>query len=257
MAAAPEAHILQDPQELAVEASDLFLWLAEQAVSARGRFSVALSGGSTPKAVYSMLASTRTGLDWSNVFFFFGDERCVPPTHQDSNFLMARTSLFVPLSLPDSRIFRMKGEEEPEVASRDYEAIMRRTLEPSSDGWPRLDLVLLGLGLDGHTASLFPGTAALEERDKWVTPGVAPVGIRERVTVTLSVINHADVVLFLVAGTDKAGIVREVLEPPSLGTRQYPASLVRPSSGRLLWYLDAAAASELTISKQHLSSREE
>lgn len=262
MAAAGEAHILQDPQELATEASDLFLWLAEQAVSARGRFTVALSGGSTPKAVYSTLAAARTRLDWSKVFFFFGDERCVPPFHQDSNFLMARTSLFDPLNLPDSHIFRMKGEEEPEVASRDYEAIMRRTLAPSSDGWPRFDLVLLGLGLDGHTASLFPGTAALEEREKWVVPGLAPAGVRQRVTVTLSVINHADVVLFLVAGADKAGIVRDVLEPPALGTNQhqgspYPAALVRPSAGRLLWFLDAAAARELTISKQHVSWREE
>jgi 6-phosphogluconolactonase len=262
MPAVPEAHILQDPEELAAEASDLFVWLAERAISVRGRFVVALSGGSTPKAVYSTLAAARAGLDWSNIFFFFGDERCVPPTHQDSNFLMARTSLFVPLNLPESHIFRMKGEEQPDVASRDYEAIMRRTLEPSSDGWPRFDLVLLGLGLDGHTASLFPGTAALEERGKWVVPAVGPGGVRQRMTVTLGVINHADVVLFLVTGADKAGIVRDVLEPPSLGTdqrpaEQYPASLVRPSPGRLLWFLDAAAASKLAISQQHLSSREE
>jgi 6-phosphogluconolactonase len=257
MALAPESHIFQDPEELAVEAADLFLWLAEQAISARGRFIVALSGGTTPKTVYSTLASARTRLDWSNVFFFFGDERCVPPSHKESNFLMAQTSLFRPLTVPDTQIFRMKGEEEPEIACRDYEAIMRRTLGPSSDGWPRFDLILLGLGPDGHTASLFPGTAALEERNKWVVPGIAPTGIRQRLTLTLSVLNHADVVLFLVAGAGKAGIARDILEPPSSGTSPHPASLVHPIAGRLLWFLDRAAASDLTMTKQHLSSREE
>lgn len=257
MALAPEAHVFQDPEELAAEAADLFLWLAEQAISARGRFSVALSGGTTPKAVYSTLASARTRLDWANVFFFFGDERCVPPSHEESNFLTAQTSLFRPLNIPDTRIFRMKGEEEPEIAGRDYEAVMRRTLGSSTDGWPRFDLILLGLGPDGHTASLFPGTAALEERTRWVAPGFAPTGIRQRLTLTLSVINHADVVLFLVAGAGKARIARDVLEPSSSETAPYPASLVQPIAGRLLWFLDRAAASELTMTKQHLSSREE
>ena len=257
MALSPEAHILQDPQELAAEAADLFLWLAEQAITARGQFTVALSGGGTPKAVYSALALARTRLDWTKVLFFFGDERCVPPSHEESNFLMAQTSLFAPLNLPDNRIFRMKGEDDPDIASRDYETVMRRTLDSSVDGWPRFDLVLLGLGQDGHTASLFPGTAALEESNKWVVPGLAPTGIRQRLTLTLSVINHADVVLFLVAGAGKANIARDILEPSSTGTRSYPASLVHPIAGRLLWFFDRAAASDLTMTKQHLSSREE
>ena len=257
MALAPEAHVFQDPAELAAEAADLFLWLAEQAISARGRFIVALSGGTTPKTVYSTLAAARTKLDWSHVLFFFGDERCVPPSHEESNFLMAQTSLFRPLHIPDAQIFRMKGEGEPDIASRDYETVMRRTFGPSSDDWPRFDLILLGLGPDGHTASLFPGTVALEERNKWVVPGLAPTGIRQRLTLTLPVINHADVVLFLVAGVGKAGIARDVLEPPSSEATPYPASLVHPIAGRLLWFLDRAAASELTMTKQHLSSREE
>ncbi|HET6674528.1 MAG TPA: 6-phosphogluconolactonase [Nitrospiraceae bacterium] len=258
MAAEAEIHILEDSRELAAEAADLFLWLAEQAIAARGRYVVALSGGSTPKSVYSTLASSHAGrLDWSKVFFFFGDERCVPPTHSDSNFQMAQTSLFLPLKVPEVRIFRMKGELEPEIAAHEYEATMRRTLEISAQEWPRYDLVLLGLGPDGHTASLFPGTAALKERDKWVTPGLAPNGVRQRLTITLDVINHADMVLFLVSGTGKARIVREVLEPSSSGVQAYPASLVRPSHGRLLWFLDSEAASELTTSKQHVSWREE
>ncbi|HJR78203.1 MAG TPA: 6-phosphogluconolactonase [Nitrospiraceae bacterium] len=257
MAGAPEAHVHQDAQELAAEAADLFLWLADQAIATRGQFAVALSGGTTPKAVYRTLASTQSKLDWTKVLFFFGDERCVPPSHEDSNFLMAQTSLFQPLGIPETRIFRMAGELDPEPASRAYEAIMRRTLGPSSGGWPRFDLVLLGLGEDGHTASLFPGTPALGEQIRWVVPGFAPVGIKHRLTVTLNVINHADVVLFLVAGAGKAQIARKVLEPSSSEAAPYPASLVHPTAGRYLWFLDKAAASDLTVTKQHLSSREE
>ena len=240
MTLAPEAHILQDPQELAAEAADLFIWLAEQAI-----------------AVYNTLASNRGRLDWNKVLFFFGDERCVPPSHEESNFLMAGTTLFRPLDIPETQIFRMKGEAEPDLASREYEANMRRILPPSSSGWPRFDLVLLGLGQDGHTASLFPGTEALKEQSKWVVPGLAPTGIRQRITITLNVINHADVVLFLVAGAGKAPIARGILEPSSAGIGPYPAALVHPKSGRLLWYLDQAAASDLIVTKQHLSSREE
>lgn len=253
-----ETHIFEDSEELAAEAADLFLWLAEQAIAARGRCIVALSGGSTPKTVYSLLASAHAGrLDWSRVFFFFGDERCVPPSHPDSNFHMAQTSLFLSLNVSDAHIFRMKGELDPEIAAAEYETTMRRSLEPSAEGWPRFDLILLGLGPDGHTASLFPGTEALKEREKWVTPGLAPNGVRQRLTITLGVINHADVVLFLVAGAGKTRIAREVLEPSSVGAHQYPASLVRPSHGRLLWFLDSAAAGELTTTRQHVSWREE
>lgn len=257
MALPPEAHVLQDPQELAAEAADLFIWLAEQAIASRGQFAVALSGGTTPKAVYSALAADRTRVDWDKVLFFFGDERCVPPSHEESNFLMAHTSLFRPLDIPEAQIFRMRGELDPHLASHEYEVVMRRNLSATSAGWPRFDLVLLGLGPDGHTASLFPGTDALKERNKWVVPGLAPSGIRERITVTLSVINHAAVVLFLVAGAGKAPIARDVLEPPPGVISPYPAALVRPETGRLLWYLDQAAASDLTITKQHLPSREE
>ncbi|HEX2055796.1 MAG TPA: 6-phosphogluconolactonase, partial [Nitrospiraceae bacterium] len=149
------------------------------------------------------------------------------------------------------------GELEPDPASREYEAAMRATLRSTSGGWPRLDLVLLGLGPDGHTASLFPGTAALEERTRWVVPGLAPTGIKQRITLTLGVINQADVVLFLVVGSAKARIVRDILEHPSSAVDPYPASLVRPAEGRLLWFLDQAAAADLATTKQHLSSREE
>jgi 6-phosphogluconolactonase len=257
MAVAPEIHIFHDQEELATEAADLFLWLANQAIAARQRFVVALSGGSTPKTVYRALASAGSKVDWSKVIFCFGDERCVPPSHEESNFLTARTSLFQPLNIPETQVLRMIGEQGPERASHDYETLLRRTLEVLPDGWPRFDLIFLGVGQDGHTASLFPGTAALREHTRWVVPGLAPTGIRERVTVTLNVIDHADVVVFLVAGAGKAGIVREILEPTLSRTDPYPASLVHPRTGRLLWYLDGAAASDLSISKRSLSSREE
>ena len=257
MAATPEVHVLQDPQELATEAADLLLWLAERAISARGRFLIALSGGSTPRTLYETLTASDTrAVEWSKVLFFFGDERCVPPSHSESNYHTAQTSLFLPLQIPDSHIYRMKGEEEPRAAAADYESVMRRVFSAAEDPWPRFDLILLGLGDDGHTASLFPGTEALAERKKWVVPGVAPSGVRDRLTVTLDVINRADVILFLVAGPGKASIVREVLGTPE-STERYPASLVQPVTGRLLWFLDAAAASALTMTQQQISWREE
>jgi 6-phosphogluconolactonase len=256
-AATPEAHVFSDTQELAAEAADFFVWLAERAIAQRGRFIVALSGGSTPQALYQALTSTHsTSLEWSYVWFFFGDERCVPPSDPESNFRTAHDGLFQPLHISQERIFRLEGEKDPPAAAAAYEAIMRSVLD-APDGWPRFDLILLGLGHDGHTASLFPDTAALDVHQKWITPGFAPVGVRNRLSITLGVINHADVVLFLVTGSGKAAITREILECPSGSASRYPASLVHPAAGRLLWFLDSAAASELTTTKQHMAWREE
>ncbi len=258
MAATPEVHIFQDLRELAIEAADLFTWLCEEAISRTGRFHVALSGGSTPETLYTTLARDhRKRVDWSKVQFFFGDERCVPPSDPESNFGRAQTSLFLPLHIPPAHIHRMKGEENSETAAREYEKTIGAVLNVSHDQSPRFDLILLGLGQDGHTASLFPGTPAVNERVRWVVPGTAPGGISARLTLTLNVINHAAVMLFLVAGQDKAPITRIVLEPASADTSMYPASLVRPEQGRLLWFLDQAASTELAISKQKISSREE
>ena len=258
MAATPEVHIFQDLRELAIEAADLFTWLGGQAISRTGRFHVVLSGGSTPETLYTTLVRDhRERVDWSKVQFFFGDERCVPASHPESNFGRANASLFLPLHIPPVHIHRMKGEENPETAAREYEETIGAVLNVSHDQFPRFDLILLGLGQDGHTASLFPGTPAVNEQVRWVVPGTAPSGICARLTLTLNVIHHAAVVLFLVAGQDKARITRTILEPASADTPRYPASLVRPEQGRLLWFLDEAASSELTISKQNISSREE
>ena len=250
MSQAPAIHTFTDAQELTRAAAGLFLEVGKQAIAERNRFLVALSGGSTPKALYSILANDKYAqqLDWSKVHFLFGDERSVPPTHADSNFAMANAILFSPLHIPSAQIHRMRGEDPPETAAAQYETTLRHLTTAVPGQWPRLDLVLLGMGDDGHTASLFPGTASLTEQTRWVVPSTSPQGTRARVTLTLGVINHASVVLFLVAGRNKAAVVRRVLEQRPGDPGPYPAALIRPETGRLLWYLDRAAASELTAS---------
>ncbi len=248
MSQAPAIHTFTDAQELTRAAAGLFLEVGKQAIAERNRFLVALSGGSTPKALYSILANDKYAqqLDWSKVHFLFGDERSVPPTHADSNFAMANAILFSPLHIPSAQTHRMRGEDPPETAAAQYETTLRHLTTAVPGQWPRLDLVLLGMGDDGHTASLFPGTASLTEQTRWVVPSTSPQGTRARVTLTLGVINHASVVLFLVAGRNKAAVVRRVLEQRPGDPGPYPAALIRPETGRLLWYLDRAAASELT-----------
>jgi 6-phosphogluconolactonase len=257
MSPVPEIHIFSDPHELAANAADFFLKAGEQAIAASNRFLVALSGGSTPKMFYSMLAMPDRArqLDWSKVHFLFGDERCVPPTHPDSNFAMANEALFTPLKISSSQIHRMRGEDPPEIAAIQYENQLGRLTGAKPGEWPVFDLILLGLGNDGHTASLFPGTASLNQQTRWVVPGCAPQGTRSRLTLTPGVINHASVILFLVTGQNKAHVVRHVLERRPTDPMLYPAELVQPQSGRLLWYLDRAAASELSVSAKDESSR--
>lgn len=258
MPEAPEIHIFTDVQVLTRAAAVLFSQVGAQAIAERNRFLVALSGGTTPKTLYSILASEEYArqLDWSKVHFLFGDERSVPPTHPDSNFTVADAMLFNRLHVPSAHIHRMRGEDPPETAAVQYEATLRRLTAAVPGEWPHLDLILLGMGDDGHTASLFPGTAALTERSRWVVPSTSPQGTRARITLTLGVINHASVVLFLVAGKNKAAVVRRVLEASPGDPNPYPAALVRPETGQLLWYLDRAAASELTAATDDLSSQE-
>ena len=222
--------------------------LRHQAVEERGQFLIALSGGQTPEQLYRRLASTpfRDQGDWTSTQFFFSDERCVPPDHPDSNFHLANQALFRPLDIPSDHIHQMACQEaNAEAAACDYERLLR-TVTKIPEGWPRLDLVLLGIGQDGHTASLFPGTGAVHERRRCVTVGHAPSGPRTRLTLTLGVINQATVVLFLVTGAGKAAIVKAILEPQQEADRLLPAALVRPERGRLIWLLDPPAAARLT-----------
>lgn len=244
-----EIRIAQDSFTWATEAATLTQELRRQAVNERGLFLLALSGGQTPEQLYRRLASSPfcDQGDWTSTEFFFSDERCVPAHHPDSNFNLADETLFRPLDIPSHRIHRMGCEQaDADLAAHDYEQVLRTVTKTRPEAWPRLDLVLLGIGQDGHTASLFPGTDAVQERRRCVTVGYAPSGPRTRLTLTLGVINQATVVLFLVTGTAKAEIVKTILEPQQEADRLLPAALVRPEGGRLIWLLDAPAAAQLT-----------
>lgn len=238
--------ILGDKAALMEEAALRIATWAGDAIAKSGRFSIALSGGSTPRALYALLASEkyRAKIDWSHVEFFFGDERCVPPDHPDSNYRMARESLFDPIHAAPSHVHRMRGEELPERAAAAYSELLHDHFNIGPGGPPpRFDVVLLGMGADGHTASLFPGTAALSETSRWVVPNRAGNGL-ERLTMTYPLLNNAARIVFLVAGADKADRVKEVLEQAP-GSEALPASRIRPTQGQLEWLLDSAAASKL------------
>jgi len=231
--------ILPGVDALAEEAARRFLTLAQTAVTERGRFAVALSGGSTPGALYRLLASPpySAHLPWARMHLFWGDERCVPPEDSESSYRLVAETLLAGAPMPPGGIHRMRGEWEPERAAEDYERMLRAFFgaEP-----PRFDLVLLGLGKDGHTASLFPGAAPLAETERWCIPAVAHYEGRpaRRLTFTLPVLNAARAVLFLVSGAEKAAIVRTVFEHPEA---QLPAQRVQPTAGEVTWLLDAAA----------------
>ena len=249
MSVDPEVHVLSDSREWTAQAANLTVDMQRQAVREHGRFLLALSGGRTPGQVYRWLSSpsSAASLDWSQTHFLFSDERCVPADDPESNYRLAEQALFRPLNIPPDRIHRMKGEyPDPHAAAQEYEHELRALTTGEHMAWPRLDLVMLGVGNDGHTASLFPGNDAVHERRRWVTVGHAPLNPATRLTLTLGVINQATVVLFLATGEGKAGIVKRVLEPLEASDRQLPAALVRPERGRLIWLLDGASAAKLT-----------
>lgn len=236
-------------EEWAVEAATSVCDIGRQAVQSSGRFLFALAGGTTPERLYRTLASPAftDRFDWSTTTFFFGDERCVPPDHPDSNYGLARRSLFTPLAIAPTQICRMPGEAaDPENAARDYAQQLRAASRTPASTWPRLDLILLGMGEDGHTASLFPGTTPSQNNRQLVTVTQSPKGIATRLTITLGVINQASVVLFLVTGSQKAPIVKRVLEPATEADRRLPSASVKPENGRLIWLLDQPAAAMLT-----------
>jgi 6-phosphogluconolactonase len=236
---AVEVKIVPDNAALNRAAAQEFQRLAESAIAERGRFSVALSGGNTPKGVYSLLAEEYKSLSWDKVHIFFGDERHVPADHPDSNYRMANEALLSHVPLPAKNIHRVQTELDPESAARDYEAQLRDFFHLTTNDWPRFDLIMLGLGDDGHTASLFPSTAALGETSRLVVANWVEKLQSFRITLTLPVLNYAAEVLFLVSGAGKADILKDVLRP---GGRRFPAQKVEPANGRLLWLADQDAA---------------
>lgn len=243
--------VLPDAQRLADAVAHLFVSAASDAIDARGRFVVSLSGGSTPRSVYERLAAEpcASRVDWSRVHILWGDERCVPPDHESSNYRMALEALLDHVPVPQANVHRIRGEDDPAEAALAYERLLRELLRtpigpPQTAPGFRFDLVLLGLGEDGHTASLFPGSASLEVHDRWVVADyVRPVSMW-RVSLTATVINAAAQVVFVVSGGAKAAIVRQVLEGPAQA-HELPAQLIVPAAGHLLWFLDTAAAEGL------------
>jgi 6-phosphogluconolactonase len=238
--------VVNSAKELAEHAEARVVQAAREAVRDRGVFHVALAGGSTPRRLYERLAAARgdAALPWAETHVWFGDERAVGPEHDESNHRMAREALLRHVPVPAAQVHRMEGERDPDEAARRYEEALRREIPAGADGVPQIDLVLLGVGDDGHTASLFPGTAALDETTRLVAaPWVEAVGAH-RLTLTYPALNAARAVLYLVAGDDKAEAARAVLEPRA-GEPRLPAAGVRPS-GQLVWLLDRAAAARLT-----------
>src|SRR2546422_6830462 len=235
--------VLPSAAALADAAAGRFVAAAGDAIASRGQFIVALSGGETPRGSYLRLGTEAlvSKVLWSRVQVLWGDERCVLPNDVESNYRMARETLLDRVPVPAANVHRIHGEDDPATAAGVYEATLRALLRTPA----RIDLVLLGLGEDGHTASLFLGSAAVHEQTRWVMAARAGAASMWRITLTPAVINAAAEVLFLVSGGAKAGILRRVLE----GTRRpqdLPAQAIAPSNGRVRWYVDTAAAADLT-----------
>lgn len=250
MSSPAEIRVLTTPQELFAAAAEEVVRLANEAVSARGRFTIALSGGSTPKSLYNLLATNaRTTLPWEKVFFFWSDERHVPPTDADSNYRTANEAMLSKVPVPPGNVFRVPAENpDAAAAAKEYESTVRKFFGVEPGQFPKFDLILLGMGPDGHTASLFPGTAGLQERSRLVIANWVEKLKTHRLSFTFPVLNAARHVAFLVSGTDKAPVLRAVLEEKVPG-EQYPAKLVQPTDGNLTWFLDRAAASGLASTK--------
>jgi 6-phosphogluconolactonase len=234
-------HVHHTEEMLFADAADIVEETARDAIRERGAFRWALAGGSTPKALYELIdRPPRWGrIDWSRTEIFFGDERCVPPEDMRSNFGMAWEALLKRVPLPDGAVHRIKGELPPEEAAEEYE---RELAEAFGGGPPRFDLVLLGLGTDGHTASLFPGGETAEEDDRLVRATESPVPPRNRVTLTLSALNAARYVVFMAVGKEKADALAWVVRDKVRKEGRLPAALVDPPEGRLVWLVDLAAA---------------
>ncbi|MGC2273679.1 MAG: 6-phosphogluconolactonase [Candidatus Sulfotelmatobacter sp.] len=247
MSASVDLRRLTTPQELFQAAADEVIGAATDAVAQRGRFTIALSGGSTPRNLYTLIAANASaGLPWAQMFFFWGDERHVPPSDAESNYRMAEETLLSKIPIPAGNVFRVPAENPDAAAAAEaYDQTLRKFFSPAPGEFPRFDLILLGMGPDGHTASLFPETAALREKSRFVVANWVEKFKTSRITFTLPVLNAARCVAFLVSGADKAAALHEVLEgngPPE----KYPSKLVRPADGKLIWLVDRAAASQLS-----------
>ena len=242
-----DIQIFKNSETLSLAAVEIFVSMAARAIDERGRFLVALSGGGTPDGLYRLLAKEpyRGQVGWANTFVFWGDERCVPPDDEGSNYRQAMEALLSHVPVPEKNIQRIQGELEPAEASRSYTRALKDSASPPLD-WPRFDLVLLGMGDDGHTASLFPGSGV-----ESVSPALAVTADYQgrpanRVTLTSAVFNSARQILFLVTGENKAAVLNQVLNGEYM-PEQYPAQRIRLTDGQVTWLVDEAAGSELPL----------
>ncbi len=250
----PEVRVFENKNKLSLAAAELVCRLANSAVRERGAFTLLLAGGGTPRALYELLAGERFAgrMPWSTTALFWGDERFVPPEHPESNFRMARQAMIARVPIPPENVHPVPTADYPDTRStalaydstlREYFCKTENTIKTSTGSFPRFDLVLLGMGADGHTASLFPGSSVLREDSRLAVAVNAPQGYRttERISVILPVLNSAGTVLFMVAGSEKRLALSAVLGDPGSARCKYPAAMVRPRSGRLIWYLDREA----------------
>jgi len=238
--------IFPDTNTLSQQAAQYIVRLASEAIVTRGRFTIALSGGSTPKILYGLLGTEpyRDQINWASVEIFWSDERCVPPDSADSNYALAQEVLLSKIPIPANQIHRMPADQpDREAASREYTSEMQRTF--GTNGIPSFDLLQLGMGPEGHTASLFPHQESLHEQQRLVIPVTVPKPPPPRLTFTPPLLNAARHVLFLVTGSEKAEAVQAVLEGPDQ-PEEYPAQIVRPPKGEVVWMLDTGAAAKLT-----------
>ncbi len=239
-------YVFEDSAELAAQLAVDFNNAVAQKAASGEVLTVALSGGHTPKAFFEILAEPpyREGISWNNVIFFWGDERCVPPDDDGSNYKMTNLALLSHIDIPASNIHRVLGEDPPTNEALRYAKVIEENVS-SANVFPQFDWIFLGMGDDGHTASLFPGASNLKEMEKICVVAEHPQTGQKRVSLTFPVINNAKRVSFLVAGAAKEPVFKEILEKGASEILPYPASMVNPESGLLEWYLDKAAAPEL------------
>lgn len=234
--------VVDDAGALYVRGAEEIAHFAGEAICIHGEFTLCLSGGSTPASTYELLATRfRLSVDWKEVQFFWGDERCVPPDDPASNYGMANRTMLSHLALRPEQVHRIRGEEPPERAARAYEDELRERFGLAEREFPRFSLVLLGLGENAHTASLFPGSAAVRETERMAVPVEVDAPEHHRVSLTAPVFNNAARVMFMAAGENKAQAVRNILQGPR-DPEKFPAQLIAPADGELVWLLDKAAA---------------
>lgn len=241
-----EIIILDDAEALSVRAAEEIIHVSGEAICMHAQFTACLTGGTTPATTYSLMASRfQLSVDWKEVHFFWGDERCVPPDNPASNFGMANRTMLSKLPLAPSQIHRMRGEDPPEAAAAAYEDELKNFFSLHDGEFPRFDLVLLGLGENAHIASLFPGSPLINEKNRLVAVADVDAPQRFRLTLTAPVLNHAARIMFIVSGEKKAQAVKNVLQGPE-DPSQFPAQLIDPPEGTVTWLLDKAAASLLS-----------